>query len=277
MINYKVFLLAGLMGLGSNMEAFSRKDPNKTVLCIVAHPDDAEFQCAGTLALLAEKGWKIVIATMTPGQAGSAVLGPDEISEIRRAESRNSVALLNGTYYCLESEDVFITYDRPTLLKAIELIRIVKPTIVFTTSQSDYMIDHEVAGKIAMTACLAAGIPNIKIDGTNPYPVIPNLYYCEPVQGVDIYGKEIKSDIHVDITSKIDIKEKMLKCHKSQRDWLLKISKVDDYIMDMLKFSRAEGKEINREYAEGFRQHLGFGYPSDNILKSELGELVFEH
>jgi len=44
---------------------------SKSVLCIVAHPDDAVFQCAGTLALLAEKGWKIVIATMTPGQAGS--------------------------------------------------------------------------------------------------------------------------------------------------------------------------------------------------------------
>lgn len=49
---------------------------SKTVLCIVAHPDDAEFQCAGTLALLAKKGWKIAMATMTPGQAGSAELGP---------------------------------------------------------------------------------------------------------------------------------------------------------------------------------------------------------
>lgn len=247
---------------------------SKIVLCIVAHPDDAEFQCAGTLALLAEKGWKIVIATMTPGQAGSTEVGPEEISVIRRAEATNAADLLNGTYHCLESEDVFIMYDQPTLLKAIKLIREVRPTIVFTASPSDYMIDHEVASKIAKTACLAAGIPNIKTADTNPYDTVPYLYYCEPTQGKDVFGKEIKSDIFVDISSKISIKEKMLCCHKSQRDWLLKISKVDEYVIMMKDYSKNKGREINCDYAEGFRQHLGFSYPSDNILKSELGDLV---
>ena len=37
-------------------------------LAILAHPDDAEFLCAGTLVRLAcERGWSIHIATMTPG------------------------------------------------------------------------------------------------------------------------------------------------------------------------------------------------------------------
>lgn len=247
---------------------------NKTVLCLVAHPDDAEFQCAGTLALLAERGWKIVIATMTPGQAGSDIVGPEEISAIRRTESANSTALLNGTYECLENEDIFIMYDRPTLLKAIELFRKVRPAIVFTASPSDYIIDHEVTSKIAQTACMAAGIPNIKIVGTSPIATVPYLYYCEPTQGKDIFGREIESNIHVDISLMIGIKEKMLSCHESQRRWLQKISKVDEYLIMMKDFSRKKGKEINCDYAEGFRQHLGFSYPSDNILKSELGELV---
>ena len=47
-----------------------KMEKNKTVLCLLAHPDDAEFQCVGTLALLREKGWRIVIATMTPEQYG---------------------------------------------------------------------------------------------------------------------------------------------------------------------------------------------------------------
>jgi N-acetylglucosamine malate deacetylase 1 len=274
---YILSLIIGLLSLVVCVNIPAQKNENKTVLCIVAHPDDAEFQCAGTLALLADKGWKIVIATMTPGQAGSAILSAEEISAIRRVEAANSAALLNGSYYCMESEDVFITYDKPTLLKVIELIRKVKPTIVFTASPDDYMVDHEVSSKLAMTACLAAGIPNIKIDGTSPYPLIPYLYYCEPSFGLDIYGNDIKSAIHVDISSKIDIKEKMLSCHKSQRDWLLKISGVDDYVMSMREFSKKEGIEIRRDYAEGFRQHLGFSYPVSNILKSELGDLVFEH
>ena len=48
----------------------------RTVLSLLAHPDDAEFTCAGTLALLGQRGWQIHIATMTPGDCGSASLGP---------------------------------------------------------------------------------------------------------------------------------------------------------------------------------------------------------
>jgi LmbE family N-acetylglucosaminyl deacetylase len=249
---------------------------NKTALCIVAHPDDAEFQCAGTLALLARKGWIIAIATMTPGQAGSAVLGPDEISSIRRGEAADSAALLDGDYHCLESEDIFILYDRPTLLKTIELVRKVRPTIVFTASPSDYIIDHEITSKIVQTACLAATVPNIITNGTYPSDTIPYLYYCDPMQGKDIFGKETESGIFVNISSTIEIKEKMLSCHKSQREWLLKISKVDEYIIMMKEFAKMKGKKINCQYAEGFRQFLGFSYPADNILKSELGDLVFQ-
>lgn len=247
---------------------------NRIVLCLVAHPDDAEFQCAGTLALLAEKGWKVVIATMTPGQAGSDSAGPEEISNIRRAESIESAALLNGTFECLENEDIFIMYDRPTLLKAIELIRNVGPAIVFTASPSDYIIDHEMTSKIAQTACLAAGVRNIKTATRNTNTSVPYLYYCEPMQGKDIFGNKMESNIHVDISSTIFIKEKMLGCHRSQRTWLLRISKVDEYVTMMKEHSSKKGREINCDYAEGFRQHLGFSYPSDNILKSELGDLV---
>ena len=247
----------------------------KTALCIVAHPDDAEFQCAGTLALLAQKGWDIHIATMTPGDAGSVKLNREEISRVRRGEAANAAALLKGTYHCLECDDVFIMYDRETLLKTIALIRKVRPLIVLAASPSDYMIDHEVAGQAAQSACLAAGIPNIKIVGTDPYSYIPHLYYLDPMQGTDIFGREINSGILVDISSVIDIKEKMLCCHASQRNWLFEISKVDEYVLMMKAFAKKKGGLVNMEYAEGFRQHLGFSYPQFNILQSELGDLVY--
>ena len=246
----------------------------KTILCLVAHPDDAEFQCAGTLALLARKGWDIHIATMTPGDAGSMKLNREEISNIRRSEAKCSATILGGTYHCLECDDVFILYDRPTILKTIELFRKVRPYIVFTASPSDYMVDHEVASKLAQTSCLAAGIPNIEISGTTPYNFVPYLYYLDPIQGIDIFGREIKADIMVDISSTIETKEQMLCCHSSQRDWLFEISKVDEYVIMMKTFAKKNGVLINSGYAEGFRQHLGFSYPQSNILKSELGDLV---
>jgi hypothetical protein len=42
----------------------------------------------------------------------------------------------------------------------------------------------------------------------------------------------------------------------------------------MKRFAELRGKEINTQFAEGFRQHLGHGYPHSNILKELLGDLV---
>ena len=88
----------------------------KTVLSIGAHPDDAEFMCAGTLALLHERGWQVHIATMAPGDCGTVQYTREEISRIRKGESAKAAAILDGHYHCLECGDIFIMYDRGTLL-----------------------------------------------------------------------------------------------------------------------------------------------------------------
>ena len=98
----------------------------RTVLAVGAHPDDVEILCAGTLALLHAKGWKVECATMTPGDCGSTTRNRADISADRKKEAASSAALLNGHYQCLECDDIFIMYDRPTLLKAIKLVRQVR-------------------------------------------------------------------------------------------------------------------------------------------------------
>ena len=62
------------------------------VLALHAHPDDVEFQCAGTLILLREAVVQVTIATMTPGDCGSAEHDAEAISAIRREEARASAA-----------------------------------------------------------------------------------------------------------------------------------------------------------------------------------------
>jgi hypothetical protein len=70
------------------------------------------------------------------------------------------------------------------------------------------------------------------------------------------------------------MKEKMLLCHESQRMWLHKHHQIDEYVLFMKRFGAERGKEINVGFAEGFRQHLGHGYPQNNILKEILGGLI---
>ena len=73
------------------------------VLSILAHPDDAEFLCAGTLLRLREEhNCEVHIATMTPGDCGSAEHPPQEISHMRREEGARAAALIGGQYHCME-------------------------------------------------------------------------------------------------------------------------------------------------------------------------------
>jgi LmbE family N-acetylglucosaminyl deacetylase len=247
---------------------------NKVVLALCAHPDDVEFMCAGTLMLLHEKGWRIHIATMTPGDCGSAKLGRAEISAIRRDEAAASAAILDGKYHCLECEDVFVIYDKPTLRKVIKVIRQVQPLVVFAPSPDDYMADHENTSRLVWNACFAAGIPNIKIPGEKPWHHVPHLYYVDPLDAVDKFHNPIKPTCYVDITSAAATKEKMLCCHASQRDWLKAHHGIDEYVEMLHRHDAARGAQIKVAHAEAFRQHLGHGFPQDNILKKELGNRI---
>jgi LmbE family N-acetylglucosaminyl deacetylase len=246
------------------------------VMAIVSHPDDAEFLCAGTLALLGQKGWKIHMATMTAGDCGTRDLSPEEISAIRKAEAANAAEIIWAEYHCLECKDLFIQYDRPTLTKTIKLIRKVRPKIVLTMSPDCYMVDHEITSKLVRSACFGAGMVNIPTDDIQPYFHIPALYYLDPIEGKDKFGTEIRPGFVIDITSVIDIKEQMLSCHDSQRKWLLEHHKMDAYLDTMRKFSSIAGCYTDVKYGEGFRQHLGHAYPQENILLDVLKEFGSE-
>src|SRR4029453_3476618 len=96
-------------------------------LSILAHPNDAEFLCAGSLIRLRrEHGWDVHIASMTPGDCGSAEHGPDKISRIRRGEGAVAAGVIGARYHCLEEKDLLITYGDKTLEKVTRLLRLVR-------------------------------------------------------------------------------------------------------------------------------------------------------
>ena len=246
---------------------------NKIVMGIFAHPDDAELVCAGTLSLFKKAGWEVHIVTMAPGDKGTATLSREEISRIRKGEAAKSAGLIGATYHCLGFEDLYILYNRESVNTTTGIIRKFKPSIVFTASPDDYMQDHELTASIVQAACFASGVKNMELDLPSFEP-IPYLYYCDPMEGKDIFGKPVIPSFYVDISQEIDIKEKMLACHASQRNWLMEHHKMDEYIHAMKRFASERGKETGKDYAEGFRQHLGHGFPQDNILNEILGNAI---
>ena len=123
--------------------ALEELEPVNTALVVTPHPDDAEFLCGGTLALLALRNWEIHIATSTAGDLGSRTLPPNEIAEIRRGEGVAAARIIGAHYHCLELKDLQVFYGEKGLSRVIALLRRIQPDLVITHSPSCYMIDHE--------------------------------------------------------------------------------------------------------------------------------------
>jgi len=241
---------------------------NRTVLSFLAHPDDAEFLCAGTLIRLRDAGWSVHVATATPGDCGSATQDRWAISAVRTNEAARACALIGATYHCLDERDIFVVYDKPTLKKAIDLMRRVNPSVVFTHAPRDYMMDHEMVSQLARAATFAFGIPNVSDDvPAPPGAAVPHLYYCDPFEGTEIpYSVAPEPTTLVDVTGVYDRKEQMLACHASQREWLRAHHGMDEYLEAMRRHAGGRGKRIGTKYAEAFVQHRGHSYPKDDVL-----------
>ncbi len=244
------------------------------VLAVHAHPDDIEFQCAGTLLRLKELGCRISVATMTPGDCGSAVHSQDEIAAIRRGEAAAAAEILDAEYTCLEYRDLSIVFDNDSRRRMTEFLRRTRPDLIFTAPPIDYMHDHEITSALVRDACFNASVPNYRTRQWDPAPPtarIPWLYYVDPVEGTDHFGNRQPVDLIVDISPQFERKMAALKCHASQRAWLQQQHGMDEYTEAGRRWSQTRGSEAGVEFGEGFRQYIGHPHPTSDLLTELLG------
>jgi N-acetylglucosamine malate deacetylase 1 len=239
------------------------------ILAIHAHPDDVEILAGGTLALLAARGHEITIATFTAGDCGSQVLEPEEIAAVRRREAAAAAARIGAEYFCLEFRDLAIFHDDPSRRAVVEALRRADPEIVLTSSPVDYMADHEAASALVRDSCFGAPMPNYRTDSP-PLDAIPHLYFMDPLGGHDRDGDVVRPDFIVDVTAVFERKREMLAEHASQRDWLRAHHGVDEYLLEMERWTRERGAIGGVALGEGFRQYRGHAYPASPILQSLL-------
>ena len=244
-------------------------DPSTRVLAIHAHPDDIEFQCAGTLAVLGAAGCHLTLATMTPGDCGSMDRDGLTIAAVRRAEAEASARLLEAEYVCLEFRDMAVFNDDESRRRVVEAIRRARPDLILTAPPVDYHPDHEATSVLVRDACFATTLPNYKTRQWEPAPPlakIPHLYYMDPLGGVDRDNRPVVPNFSVDVSAFVDLKRRLLACHASQRDWLLQQHGIDEYLDALSAWDTRRGQALGVTAAEGFRQYLGHPYPHDNLL-----------
>jgi LmbE family N-acetylglucosaminyl deacetylase len=250
------------------------------IVCIHAHPDDAEILGGGTLALLSEAAHSLTIVSMTPGDCGSASHAPERAAAIRRKEAAEAATLIGAGYRCAEFRDLAIFNTDDSRRRVSELVRSTRPDIVLTAAPVDYHCDHEATSMLVRDACFAASVPNYASNAAEPatpLDAIPHLYFMDSLGGVDRFGSVIEPDFVVDIKTTFETKRRMLACHASQQDWLKKQHGIDDSLAMMERWTRGRGALVGLDFGEGYRRYAGHPYPETPLLEELLGSKAVIH
>jgi LmbE family N-acetylglucosaminyl deacetylase len=250
---------------------------NKVVLSINAHPDDAEAWNAGVLKLLKDKGYKIVIATMTGGDLGGCNMNMEETARVRNEEAKKAAAVLEADYYTLGGIDGFLYDTKEIRLKVISLIRQVKAGVIFTHLPYDYHSDHRTTANIVEAAAMVSSLDTVPVS-EKPVEITPLLYHSSPFSLSDPLGSQIiPPHFYVNVTSVIETKKKMLEYHISQIDLMKHMHKMDDFFGFVLEGNRNYGKMAGVEYAEVYWQHLGGGFQKEKQVQNDLSEFLINN
>lgn len=244
------------------------------ILAIHAHPDDLEILAGGTLAHLRDMGHHLTLATMTPGDCGTAEYDSDTIASLRREEARRAAAMVGAEYLCAEFRDLAIFNDDASRRRVTELMRTAQPQVVITSAPADYHCDHEATSALVRDACFGAPAPNYKSGHAPVLTAIPHLYFLDPDEGRDREGRTVMPEFVVDVGAHMELKSRMLECHESQRAWLRKHHGMDNYIETMQQWTRNRGRLTGVEFGEGFRQYRCHPYPQSPLLQDVLGSLA---
>ncbi|MEX0651713.1 MAG: PIG-L deacetylase family protein [Actinomycetota bacterium] len=220
-----------------------------SALVLVAHPDDAEFMCGGTVAAWTRDGCEVNYVICTDGSAGSNEPGAsrERVAPIREREQRAAAAVLGvKTVTFLGETDGLLEVTPATRKKVTREIRRLRPEVLLAPdparlwSGQGYINhwDHKQAGLLALTAVMPDAptrvmFQELESEGIEPYE-IPNLWLSSN-----------EPDTYVDITKTIDIKLQALAQHVSEEG-----EAAAPFVRER---ARQVGEEAGVEYAEAFK------------------------
>lgn len=229
-------------------------EPYRRTMVVVAHADDAEFGCSGTVAKWCREGMEVVYVIVTDGSKGAAdrEIKPEQLVEIRRQEQIAAGKILGL------KEVVFLGhpdgYLQPTLDLRRDITREVRrhqPDILITTNPTRTLTrtnyighpDHFAAGEAALSAVFPSArdhltFPELLEEGLEPHKV----------REVLIMGHD-QPDKWIDVTDTIEIAIQALKAHVTQ---------VGDREVEerMREWRKQTGKDHGMEYAEAFKHFI---------------------
>lgn len=194
----------------------------QNILVILAHPDDPEFFCGGTLVRWARAGHCIRYYLLTCGDKGrndyNQDIPADQLCEMRHDEEHAAASVIGAEeVHFLDREDGTLVPDIELRREVVRIIRQMKPDIVVTCDPQNLFAsyglnhpDHRAAGQVVLDAVFpAAGndlfFPELLAEGHQPHT--PGEVWVSLTR---------QPNVIIDITDTWKVKIDALKEHRSQ-------------------------------------------------------------
>jgi len=234
-------------------EVTAHLDRPSRVMVIVAHPDDADFGVAGTMAKWIRAGTVARMICCTSGDAGAddARTDPLVLARTREAEQRSAAGVVGyESVHFLHRPDGALENDLALREQLVRLIRefrpdavvCMDPRVVISRGGHIQHVDHRNAAMAAVDAVYPAArnamaFPHLVIDeGLEPVNVdLVYLFFTD------------EPDTYVDISDTIDVKIAALREHSSQ---LRQPEKLEEMLR---RWASEDGQTIGTAAAETYK------------------------
>jgi LmbE family N-acetylglucosaminyl deacetylase len=209
----------------------------RSLMCVLAHPDDETFGPGGTIAKYAREGVHVSVIIATGGQAGRSsglASSPEELGRIREDEAREAgrflgVASIHFFGYMdgkLDEVDEDVVGER-----VVRLMREERPDVVITfgpEGAGNEHRDHRRISHITTKAVAAAASPDEFKDQTGaglaPH-LVKKFYY---MSGHEPPWRKMSTPFLpittvIDIADLVHVKLEAFKLHRSQQEWMSRL------------------------------------------------------
>ena len=188
-----------------------------SAMAIFAHPDDAEFTVAGTLAKWAKAGAEISVVLITSGNVGThdPTLTREELARIREDETRAAMKVLGvRRVVFLGQDDCEVVNSLALRRRLVREIRALRPEVVVCADPQawffgDRYVNHP-DHRAGAAAALEASFPCAEMELLWPEEGAPHK-----VRAIYI-SSAAEPNARIDITGTIDAKIASLRRHASQ-------------------------------------------------------------
>ena len=217
-----------------------------SVLVVVAHPDDMEFTCAGTVAKWADAGSSVHLVLATSGDKGTKdrSVSPHAVAEVREREQQaaaDTLGIADVTF--LRHRDGELEVSIAIRNQISTLIRKFEPDALVTHDPwRSYQIhpDHRAIGTVSVDAIVAARdhlyVPEQLVAGLEPHHT----------SHVFLFSTDAPDHLE-DISDFMDKKLESLACHASQ------LGHLPNWQERVIQWAELTGERIGVHYAEAFK------------------------